>query len=734
MKLILSILFSFLSIIFTSYSHSLPYYLSADETELDEPNCYHLHHKSQDFIQINESAIIRRPYDVLRYDLFLDWYKPLSAERKFYLDTVIKKIDTIYNADGKIIRIDTIKGTNTIYYTNTEWHGINNITLKIDSNNVDIIELDAIQLRIDSIFVNSEKLPWEAKIITDILAIPISNYNVGDTIEIKIYYTYNGNGRNGFWLYPEGFFVGFGLRGDSVIVEERLAYTMSEPELARRWMPCNDAPYDKALSSIAIRVPKGFNTASNGLIDKVSHSQDATIYYWNHKYPITTYLMLAVASKFKEHSEWYDGEKQKLELLYLAWEVDYKNTETDGSKYNVLNAFRNVPEMMHAYINYFGDYPFERYGMAVIQPFNFGGMEHQTMSTVNRLWLRGFHEAGIAHELVHQWIGNLITCATWKDIWINEGGATLGEGLWVEHLYDRGAYYYYMNQHKNRYLARSDLFDTPIYDVPIQYIFWTHVPLVYQKAGWVYLMLREALGDEEFFRILRGLFKDYQYTSIETKDFANYFIKNSKNSLVPLDIFFEQWLFKAGHPIFELESYAHSISNGYNIELYLTQIQSGTNVPSAFVCPVELNFYFGEKIQTETVVTSSRKDRFEFYFDEIPDSVKINTNKLLAVLSSTFVSVSENRLLNDITENYVIPNPIFSGNTATYSFSLKYPTNVIAEIFDVNGRKVKTLHNGYLASGAFNLNIPTDNLESGSYLLILNIGTQIKVAKFAVIK
>ncbi len=734
MKLIVSVLFAYLSLFFTTYSHSLPFYLSADEESPEGNYCYHLHHKVQNFTQNKESAIIRRPYDVLKYDLFLDWYKPLSSERQFYLDTVIKKIDTIYDDSGKIIRIDTIKATNKIYFTNTEWHGVNNITLRIDSNHVNTIELDAKELKIDSIFINSNKIQWEPKVISNILAIPLNNSNEGDTILLTIYYTYNGNGRGGFWLYPEGFFVGFGQRGDSVIVEERLAYTMSEPDYARRWMPCNDAPYDKALSSIAIRVPKGFNTASNGLIDRVFHSHDATIYYWKHQYPIATYLMLAVASKLKEHSEWYEGEKQKLELIYLAWEADYNNPETDGSKYNVLNAFRNVPEMMNTYIKFFGDYPFERYGMAVIQPFNFGGMEHQTMTTVNRLWLRGFHETGIAHELVHQWIGNLITCATWKDIWINEGGATFGEALWIEHLFDKGAYYYYMNQHKNRYLARADLFDTPIYDIPTQYIFWTHVPLVYQKSGWVYHMLRETLGDGEFFRILRGLFKDYQYSSIETKDFADYFIKNAKNSPIPLDTFFEQWLFKAGHPIFELETFAHSRNNGFYIELYLSQIQNGTKLPDAFVCPVELNFYFGDRIHTETVVTWNKTEKFEFEFELIPDSIKINTNKLLAILNSHFVSVSENKTHNNNIENYVIPNPIVSGNIGKYSFALDFPANVTAEIFDINGRKIKTIYHGYLTNGIYDINIPTYNLNTGIYLFSINIGTENKTTRFAVIK
>ncbi|HOM05240.1 MAG TPA: hypothetical protein PLU67_07090, partial [Candidatus Kapabacteria bacterium] len=152
-----------------------------------------------------------RNYDVLRYDLELDWTEALSSEPiKF------------------------------------EFTGKNKITVKITEPNTNMIEFDAINLVINSLSINS--IPVSIFDYSQgLISIPFeNNLNIGDTVEVIIDYKFVGPDTLGFYLFPKDMPVGYGPSGEMVYTQERIAYTMSEPEDARYWMPCNDRPNDKA--------------------------------------------------------------------------------------------------------------------------------------------------------------------------------------------------------------------------------------------------------------------------------------------------------------------------------------------------------------------------------------------------------------------------------------------------------------------------------------------------------
>jgi aminopeptidase N len=227
-------------------------------------------------------------------------------------------------------------------------------------------------------------------------------YNVGDTFAIDV--TYSGVPR-------EGGFKAFSF--DLNNYNEPIISTLSEPYFAQTWWPCKDDPGDKLDSvRITVTVPDQFIVASNGLLEsEVTNPNSTRTFIWNERYPITTYLVsLAISNYtvFADSFEYVPGKFMPIE--YFVYPQNYNTAQT---------AFQLLPDMLAVYSKLYGLYPFinEKYGQA---EFDWGGaMEHQTCTSIGRVstsW-----ETAYAHELSHQWFGDLVTCHDWGNIWLNEG-------------------------------------------------------------------------------------------------------------------------------------------------------------------------------------------------------------------------------------------------------------------------------------------------------------------------
>jgi len=661
----------------------------------------------------NGSAIIHRPYDVLQYQLFMDWRNPLSS----------------LTNEGESRR----------------YSGRNSITLKIDSANVTKLTFNGVSLHIDSVYFNAKNNSSMQIRIEDAwieqpkdgewsVRMPITT-QPNDTISLAVYYTYIGTDNRGFLLYNKDLFVGLTKNKDSVFLPERLAYTMSEPQDARIWMPCNDAPNDKAIATITVRVPydpllldKNYTISSNGTrkIGVPQLDESLQIMYrdfeWHDDTPIPTYLMVVNASVFKEYSQWYKrvtNPNDSVEIMNYIWQKDYDNEATDGSQYNARFSFRNVPAMMEHYSKLFGEYPFVKYGHTAAQPFAYGGMEHQTMTTVNRTWLYGTNESGIAHEVMHQWTGDLTTCATWGDIWLNEGGATYGEALFYESWGGDEWYGKMMNSKRDGYLNKQP--QPPIYGIPLSNVF--NYATTYCKSSWVYAMLRKTYGDSTFFRTMRTYFDEFRFKSAETEDLFRVFEREIPNPIVPFRTFFDQWLYSAGHPIYQLQT-KQTNNGGTNkeISITLTQTQSGIDVPDIFVMPVSItlvgkdnnrkvvSFINDKRVQTET-----------FYTDfEIDSAVIDENNYILCEKSNLITAVKEDEQF--VQNNSAVPQPAKRGENAEFRFSQPTSVSTSISIISLLGQAVISLHEGVLSAGTYSLRIPTSQLASGMYSIRMTSG------------
>lgn len=705
-----------------AYAQELPDFLRAekgDNFETKHVFCsrhdhfhYHAKDKNAPFGYFDESQIERRVYDVVHYDLYLDWYPCMSK----------------------------IGNENEDRY----WTGKNIITIRIDSSDVDELVFDALGLRIDRVLVDGEAVSVGTLPDEDYFELRLNEtYGPGDTLEVEIDYTFtdhfNGNSYScGFFLYPKNHFVGRDttMIETDIYVEERIAYTQSEPELGRTWFPSNDNPYDKALADIRIRVPLQYTAASNGLLAGIESDDTSRTFHWKVDLPIPTYLMVANASIFKTWTEKHvraTNPQDTIDLQYYVWESDYSSTITDYRVFNAKSSFERTSDILTAYSEYFCEYPFKKYGMVAVQPYGFGGMEHQSLTTVNRTWLRGYAESGIAHEAAHQWIGDYITCATWKEIWINEGGATWGEALWNEYKWGRNSYLSTMRTKARQYFRLNR--QRPIYNPPLWDVF--NYYLSYAKSSWIYHMLRTHYGDDAFFPALRDMLDQYAYSSLETKDFYESFKKSLEDPIVDMDTFFRQWIFSAGHPKLIVQTNASQIAEDeYRLRVDFTQIQSGEEIPEAFVAPFRIEFYdTGEEtVFIDTLLVEERSQSFELTLPFLPDSFAVDDSFTLCEIMDATLSAKPIFDAEFADEIVVVPNPAVSGSRATAQMSIAAPANLKIALYDRLGGKIRNIYDGFLPAGSYEFGISTRNLTSDVYFIVADFGDRIATARFIISK
>ena len=646
-----------------------------------------------------------RPYDVLNYDILLDWYNMMNMPMK--LDS---------NGFGYLTQEDVV------------WSGRNTITLRIDTAELSTLEFDSKDLKILSVKVNGEQITPTPPVTNNILSIPLNQpLHKNDTAIVTIDYKhdkwYGDNQFHGFFLYPKRQYLGQipVAPNDSAFIEERLAYTMSEPEEARYWVPCNDAPHDKASLSMTVRVPSGYSVASNGLLKNLDKTDSVWTYSWRSDNVMAPYLMHAAASVFAEWSEWYHkvtNPQDSIEIKYFAWQKDFDATAKDGSQYNAHWAFEQNVEQIGTFAKRYGEYPYKKYGLVCLQQFHYGGMEHQTITSINRVWLRQNARWGLAHELSHQWLGDLITCKTWNDIWVNEGGATFSEAIWSEHTNGIKGYFDNMVGKRNYYLKRGGRNLPPIYGLPINTIFGNYAVLVYQKSSWIYHQLRMILGDDVFFPALRSFLNKNKFTSVDHTDFIKSFTEDVPNPPINFDTYFTQWLMKKGHPLLSLNvTTTFNGNDNYLAHITLAQTQKADSISDIFEIPVRI--VFKDTSDNEFVDTLWQKQReisSEINLPFFPSKIYIDTSFTLCEVDTIVTDVIESAD-HIYTELTVAPNPVRTSNIATVSFGIIKAGTVNLELYNLLGLKQKQIFNGYLDKGSYKFDFNTNHLIPGVYIL-----------------
>ena len=395
----------------------------------------------------------------------------------------------------------------------------------------------------------------------------------------------------------------------------RQVWTQGEDEDSRYWFPCYDFPNERFTSEIIVTVPREWTTISNGRLVSVKEDGPVKTYYWSQDKPHVTYLISLVAGEYTEIRDDWNG----IPILYYS---------PPGREYDTRRAFGKTPRMMQFFVEKIGvPYPWDKYSQVTAADFIFGGMENTSATTMTdfllhdeRAHLDFSTDSIVAHELAHQWWGDLLTCRDWSHGWLNEGFATYFDLLFKE--YDLGVdeFRYAVYQNADSYLQEdSSRYRRPIvnnvYHAPVD-LFDRHL---YEKGGCVLHMLRFILGDELFWKAMRHYCVKNQGKNVTTEDLQRAIEEATGKNV---DWFFNQWVYKGGHP--DLKVTYNWEEDTKTAQLTVSQTQTCDELTSIFRMPVQVAFVTSHGKQATRLTLSQKEQSFYFPLTEKPKLVQFD--------------------------------------------------------------------------------------------------------------
>lgn len=530
----------------------------------------------------------------------------------------------------------------------------------------------------------------------DILTINLNRtYNPQEIVSVDIHYHHNNTSDNAF----------YSMSGQ--------VFTDCEPEGARHWFPCWDKPSDKATVDITAKVPLNVKLGSNGRLNDSTVSGNSITYHWISRDPVATYLVV-ISSKVNYNLDIVYWHKLSNPLDSIPIRFYYGSSENPTGIKNII-----VP-MMTYYSQKFCEHPFEKNGFVSILPAPWsGGMENQTLTT---LMSGQWDELLVSHEFAHQWFGDMITCGTWADIWLNEGFATYCEALWYEHTGGYNAYKMSIGDDALAYFLEPNS-NWPIYNpswaetTPPNSILFDYA-ITYAKGACVLHMLRYVLGDSLFFASLNAYASDtanFKFKNAVTDDFV---AKVSQVAGQNLTWFFDEWVKQPKHPFYTNYYSFNPLGNGsWRVDFFAQQTQ--TNTPFHMM-PVVIKISFSAGPDTSIkVMNSVNQQTFSWTFDREPVNVVFDPNNDIPLKEgSTAIGIGPFAGIPGeyaLYQNY--PNP-FNINTIL-KFDIPVESKVDVRIYDVLGAEVAHPVNQVINAGRQKFPFSGEGLASGIYYIVM---------------
>jgi aminopeptidase N len=475
----------------------------------------------------------------------------------------------------------------------------------------------------------------------------------------------------------------------------QVTWSLSEPFSAFEWFPCKQSLRDKADScSVKLTIPSTCKAGANGILENiVDLGNGSTRYEWMHRHPIDYYLISVSIGEYVEFNN-YAYPAVGDSILIQNYIYDNPNT---------LLAFQNdieeTVDFMELFSDKFGPYPFadEKYGHSMA-PIG-GGMEHQTMTTQG-----SFNRTLTAHELGHQWWGNHVTCASWADIWMNEGFASYSEYVMLENLYSLGQARTWMNNNHGNIMSQNGGSVWVQDSLNTGRIFSGR--LSYDKGAAIIHTYRYLMNDDDlFFQTLRDFqvaFADSTAIGLDIRD-AFQAVSTADYSAA-----FDQWYFGEGYPTYSLK---WGLDDYNKVHLQVNHITSSST--PTFTTPLEIRFLRNGGLGDTIIKVDITSNSDYFVLEGMDNTTNLNSidpnNWIINKLNTI---TRDDDLFADITESKktsieLYPNPISS------SFELK--TNLSGmqqvEVRSMTGQLVKE----FSFQNATKQNI--SDLAPGSYLM-----------------
>jgi aminopeptidase N len=352
-------------------------------------------------------------------------------------------------------------------------------------------------------------------------------------------------------------------------------WSQGEPDTNRYWFPCRDQLNQRQTTELVVTVADGLEVVSNGkLVERQSHPDKTVTFHWRQDKPHPAYLVTLVVGPFDiVREEW-----NQLPVLYYV---------PRGHKDDVARSFGHTREMLTFFSQRFGiDYPWDKYAQVVVEQFSAGGMENTSATTLTdralhdqRSSLDSSSDGLVAHELAHQWWGDLVTCRDWAHIWLNEGFASYAEVLWAEHAKGPDEAAYQLVQKARAAIAGGK--ERPIVDRHYASPWLMFDARAYPKGAWVLHMLRRRLGEEAFWKCIQRYGTEHRLQSADTTDFRKTLERVTGRSL---ERFFYDWTERPGHPVLEITT--DYLADSKQVRIAVKQTQTG----EAFHFPLKIAF------------------------------------------------------------------------------------------------------------------------------------------------
>jgi len=489
------------------------------------------------------------------------------------------------------------------------------------------IELDAANMTFDSVSLsNGKKLSFTVDADNEKLKVALDRpYQPAEEVAILINYNTNPPQKRRLGL------TGTGIRFIKPNADNpnrpRQIWSQGETEYNHYWFPCFDHPNDFFTSELTATVEKPLSVISNGKLVETTENKDGSrTFHWKIDQPHASYLSSIIVGEYFPIESQYAG-------IPIISNV-YPNEVTEGK----VSTARLV-EMVKFFSEKTGiKYPYAKYAQTMVRDFG-GGMENITATTQTdnmihdaRTELDHTSDGLQSHELAHQWFGDYLTCRTWSDIWLNESFATYFQGMWDEYKLGRDDFLYSdVKSNQDNYLAtwkqgnRRPIV-TSNYAKP-DAVFDSYA---YPRGGAVLHMLRKTLGEKSWWRAINYYLRKYAHQPVETEQFR---IAIEEATGQPMDWFFEEWLYKMGHPVFRI---TQDYDAGKKI-LKLTVEQQQTPDPDSqfpqvtlFQTPVDIEIETTQGTRIERVQIEAKKEQsFSFAIDSKPLLVNFDYNGTL---------------------------------------------------------------------------------------------------------
>jgi aminopeptidase N len=502
---------------------------------------------------------------------------------------------------------------------NQSYDGTCTIQLKPVRSGIDRLTLDAINLNIHSVQVDATSTTYDYD--GEQLQVHLANQTqAGQSIKIAIAYWVTKPQRGIYFIAPDKYYPKKPIQ----------VWTQGEDEDSRFWFPCFDYPGQLATSEIRVRVPKPYIAISNGKLIHSEENGDYKIFHWLQEQVHPSYLMTLAVGDFAEIQDEWNGKS-------ITYYVE-KGREEDARR-----SMGKTPRMVEFFSQKYGyPYAFPNYAQVCVDDFIFGGMENTSTTLLTDRCLLDERaaidnrqtESLVAHELAHQWFGDLVVIKHWSHAWIKEGMASYSEVMWTEQEYGaEDAAYYRLLEARNYLTEDSSRYRRPI----VTHIYREAIELydrhLYEKGSCVYHMIWAELGEELFWQAIQTFVQDNAHKTVETVDLLRAIEKTTGRNLLFL---FDQYVYRGGHPEFKVAYTWDGDSKLAKVTVTQTQVKEGKNGSGSDLFALKIPIAFGyvrEDVgahscaplqKTFTVRVNEKEQSFYFPLEEKPQFISFD--------------------------------------------------------------------------------------------------------------